>query len=203
MSVAKHVRGSDDVAWGVEGNARLTGSAAAVLLVLLALEGVTILQVGSLLRLHVFVGMLLVPPVLLKSASTGYRLARYYTGSVPYVRRGPPHPILRVLGPLVALLTFAVLTTGIVLLWAPGTGRDAVLFLHKASFVLWFGAMTGHVLGHLADTFRLAPRDWMPASQSIPGTGLRRAALVASLVAGVGLGVLALRQVDAWLRHGA
>ena len=56
---------------GVEANARLTASVAVVLLVLLALEGVTLLQLGSLLRVHVFVGMLLVPPVLLKSASTG------------------------------------------------------------------------------------------------------------------------------------
>ena len=143
---------------GVEANARLTASVAVVLLVLLALEGVTLLQLGSLLRVHVFVGMLLVPPVLLKSASTGYRFARYYTGSPAYVRKGPPHPILRLVGPLVVVLTFMVLVTGIVLLWVPSV-HDRALFLHKASFVLWFGAMTVHVLGHLADTYRLAPRD--------------------------------------------
>ena len=192
--------GPEDLDWGVEGNARLTGSVAAVLLVLLAIEGVTILEVGSLLRLHVFVGMLLVPPVLLKSASTGYRIARYYAGSGPYVRRGPPGLILRVLGPIVGVLTFAVLITGIVLLWAPGSARHAVLFLHKATFVLWFGAMTVHVLGHLRDTYRLAPRDWVPARQPIPFAGLRRAGVIASIVAGVGLGLLALGQVDAWLR---
>ena len=184
---------------GVEANARLTASVAVVLLVLLALEGVTLLQLGSLLRVHVFVGMLLVPPVLLKSASTGYRFARYYTGSPAYVRKGPPHPILRLVGPLVVVLTFMVLVTGIVLLWVPSV-HDRALFLHKASFVLWFGAMTVHVLGHLADTYRLAPRDWVPR-QSVPGAWLRRAAVVTSLIAGVGLGVLALGQVGAWLQH--
>jgi len=47
---------------GVEANARLTGSIAAVLLVLLAAEGLTILRVGRLLTWHVFLGMVLVPP---------------------------------------------------------------------------------------------------------------------------------------------
>jgi hypothetical protein len=190
----------DEVAPGVEANARLTGSTAAVLLVLLAIEGVTILEVSNLLRLHVFVGMLLAPPVLLKSATTGYRFARYYAGSPPYVRRGPPPPVLRILGPVVGVLTIAVLGTGISLLWAPSSWRDTTLLLHKATFVLWFGAMTVHVLGHLVDTYRLAPRDWTPKAVYVPGVWLRRAVVVATLVAGAGLGLLALGQADAWVR---
>ena len=46
---------------GPEGNARLTGMTAAVLLVLLAAEGLTILQVHSLITPHVVIGMVLVP----------------------------------------------------------------------------------------------------------------------------------------------
>ncbi len=65
--------GSDE---DVESNARLTGSAAAVLLLLLAIEGVTVLRVRALLTLHVFIGMLLVPPVLLKVGSTTWRFVR-------------------------------------------------------------------------------------------------------------------------------
>jgi hypothetical protein len=41
----------------------------AVLLVLLAVEGFTILRVGRLLTLHVFLGMLLLGPVALKAGS--------------------------------------------------------------------------------------------------------------------------------------
>jgi hypothetical protein len=63
---------------GVAANARLTATNAAVLLVLLAAEGVTILRVRALLTPHVFIGMVLIPPVLLKVASTGWRFARYY-----------------------------------------------------------------------------------------------------------------------------
>lgn len=74
----------------VEANARLTGSTAAVLFVLLAAEGFTILQVRSLLAAHVFIGVLLVPPVLLKIGTTSYRFVRYNLGSPEYRRKGPP-----------------------------------------------------------------------------------------------------------------
>ena len=81
--------------FGTEANARLTSSTALVLLVLLAIEGVTVLRVGSLLTLHVFIGMLLVPPVLVKMASTFWRFTKYYTGSREYREKGPPPVVLR------------------------------------------------------------------------------------------------------------
>ena len=71
---------------GTEGNARLIGWTGLVLLVLLAIEGVTILDIRPLLSVHVFVGLLLIPPVALKLAATGYRLLRYYTRAAEYVR---------------------------------------------------------------------------------------------------------------------
>ena len=77
----------------------------AVLLILLAVEGFTILRVGRLLTLHFFLGMLLLGPVALKAGSVIYRFARYYTGSEPYRRKGPPAPLLRLLGPVIILLT--------------------------------------------------------------------------------------------------
>jgi hypothetical protein len=64
---------------GADGNARLTGTVGVVLIALLAVEGVTILFIRPLISMHVFVGLLLVPPVALKLASTGWRFARYYT----------------------------------------------------------------------------------------------------------------------------
>ena len=68
----------------------------AVLLILLAVECYTILRIGRLLTLHVFLGMLLLGPVALKAGSVLYRFARYYTGSAPYRRKGPPAwPALR------------------------------------------------------------------------------------------------------------
>jgi hypothetical protein len=86
---------------GTLGNARLTGSAGLILLLLLFVEGVTVLLLRPLLSVHVFVGMLLIPPVGLKLASTGYRFARYYTNSPTYRREGPPQLLLRVIAPFV------------------------------------------------------------------------------------------------------
>ena len=108
---------------GTAGNERLTAMTGAALLVLFAAEGITILSVRGLLTLHFFVGMLLAGPVLLKIGSTGYRFARYYTGAVPYVRKGPPAPLLRLLGPVVVLTSCGVIGTGILLAFAgPGPG---------------------------------------------------------------------------------
>ena len=134
---------------GVESNARLTGTTAAVLLVLLAVEGVTVLRVRALLTPHVFIGMLLMPPVLLKIGSTGWRFVRYYRGSPAYRRKGPPATLLRLLGPVVVILTVVLLASGVALVLGPHSLRHSLLFAHKASFVLWFGAMTIHVFGHL------------------------------------------------------
>src|SRR3954452_1916596 len=93
---------------GVAANARLTGALAAALLVLLAAEGATIPFIGRLLGPHIFTGVLRAPPVALKMASTGYRFARYYTHDGPYVAKGPPPVVLRVLAPGVVLTTGAV-----------------------------------------------------------------------------------------------
>lgn len=129
----------------------------AVLLVLFAAEGITILSVHQLLTLHFFVGMLLAGPVLLKIGSTGYRFARYYTGAVPYVRKGPPAPLLRLLGPVVVLTSGGVIGSGVALAFA-GPGNGPWLIAHKALFVLWVGAMTIHVLAYAPRLARLAWR---------------------------------------------
>ena len=185
---------------GPEANARLTGALAAVLLVLLAAEGFTVLSVRKLLAPHVFIGMLLIPPVLLKIGSTTYRFVRYYLGSEAYRRKGPPPVLLRLLGPFVVALTVSVLGTGVVLMFVPRGSRHAWLFLHKASFVLWFGAMTIHVLGHLADTARLSPRDWYGRTRrEVRGAGIRQWAVVASVVIGVLLGLLLVGRTGRWL----
>ena len=143
---------------GVAGNARLTGGVAAALLVLLAAEGATIPFIGQLLGPHVFIGMLLIPPVLLKLGSTGYRFARYYSGNPAYVRNGPPNIALRVLAPGVVFTTLALFVTGVALLVA-GPPSDTLKFAHKLSFIAWVALMgadvarTGIDVEHLKQRF--------------------------------------------------
>jgi cytochrome c biogenesis protein CcdA len=174
-----------------------------VLLVLLAAEGVTILRIRALLTPHVFIGMLLIPPVLLKMGSTTWRFARYYLGSPEYQRKGPPPMLLRLLGPIVVVLTVSVFATGIVLLLGPTGWRSQMLLLHKASFILWLAVMAFHVLGHVIDTARLAPRDWYRRTRrQVRGAGLRQWAIATSLALGLVLGLLVVPRVGPWLASG-
>lgn len=186
---------------GVAGNARLTGAVALALLVLLVAEGVTIPFIGKWLGPHMFIGLLLIPPVALKMASTGYRFVRYYTHDEPYVRKGPPPTILRFLAPGVVLTTLAVFGTGVALLFT-GPPSDALIFAHKLSFIAWVALMALHVLGHLLELPRLASADWRrhgPREARLAGAGMRAAALSAAIALGVALGFVALSLGKPWL----
>jgi hypothetical protein len=185
---------------GVAGNARLTGGVAAALLVLLAAEGATIPFIGPLLGPHVFIGMLLIPPVLLKLGSTGYRFARYYSGNPPYLRKGPPNIALRVLAPGVVLTTLALFGTGVVLL-IDGPPSDTLVFAHKLSFIAWVSMMTLHVLGHVLEVPALALPDWRhsgPREAQLAGAGARMMTLGLALVAGSALALLTYSAANPW-----
>jgi hypothetical protein len=185
---------------GVESNARLTAGLGAVLLLLFAAEGLTVLSVRSLLTPHVVIGMVLIPPVLLKMGTTSWRFIRYYTGSPEYRVKGPPHLLLRVLGPAVVLLSGTLLASGVVLLFGPHGWRHRMLLIHKASFVLWFGAMTIHVLGHVLETARLAPLDWVRRTRhEVGGASARQWLLAATLAAGALLGLLSIGAAHSYL----
>jgi hypothetical protein len=178
---------------GVEANSRLTAMTGALLLVLLAAEGLTIVRIGPLLKVHVFLGALLVPPVAVKMASAIYRFGRYYSGSPAYERKGPPPIILRLLGPVLVALTVVLFATGIALLFVGVNQRGTLLFLHRASFVLWFGAMAIHVLGHLIEVGKIAPRDFRRATRQRGfGGALRQLVILGSVAVGGVLGTALL-----------
>ena len=86
---------------------------------------------------------------------------------------------------MLGLLFQAVLGTGIAPLFSPAAGRSQWLFLHKATFVLRFGAMTLQILGHLLDTTRLAPRDfyWRTRAQ-VHGASARQWLIVGAVAMG-------------------
>jgi hypothetical protein len=173
----------------VRTNAQITGILGAALLVLFAAEGFTVvLGVRSTLPSHVFLGMVAIPPVMLKLTTTTYRFARYYLGDPAYVDRGPPPWLLRLVGPVVALSALALLATGIADAY-DYPSRQVAGGAHKVAFVLWFGATAIHVLGHLRETPKLAfgRRDASASDLSV-----RITALGSSLIVGVALGVWSL-----------
>jgi hypothetical protein len=195
---------------GVDGNERLTAATAVVLVVLLAVLGVTILSIRPLIWWHVLLGMLLIPPVLLKLGSTGWRFVRYYGGAPAYVKRGPPLLPLRLMAPLVIAATLAVFGTGVALL-VVGPGGGILVGLHKASFVVWFFVTAVHVFAHLRRIPHLAAADWrrrpVPSEPGVQGTAWRRLLLAMSIVAGAVVAMATVRYAQPWVhffagRHG-
>jgi hypothetical protein len=191
-----------DAEAGVESNARLTVVAGTLLTLLLLIEGFTILDVRGMITLHTAIGLTLVGPIALKCASTGYRFLRYYTGRPAYVAKGAPHPVLRMIGPLVVLSSVAVVGTGIALLAVHGNS-DAWLTLHQGSFIVWIAVMTLHFLGHLREAaigtareMRLAGAD--PARR---GKAVRLALVGLSLIVGVGVAAAFTPAASSWQLH--
>jgi hypothetical protein len=185
---------------GSAGNARLTAAVAVVLLVLLAAEGLTLLGgVGSYLFLHMFIGLLLIPVIGLKMASTSWRMVSYYRRVEEYVREGPPQVILRILvAPILVAATIVMFATGI---GAALVGHGGLLLgLHKVSFVVWGVAFGLHVLAHVLKLPRLVELDWTQPDR-LAGRRLRQYLLAISLVSGVVLAFAAIPLASHW-HHG-
>ena len=183
---------------GTDGNEQLTAIAGVLLLALLAVLGVTIVRIGQLLWLHLFLGLLLIGPVVLKLASTGYRFARYYLASAAYRLKGPPHLLLRGLAPVLVVTTLAVFATGVLLLVDGPGSRDQLLLWHKVSFIVWLVAMAPHVLGHLVE-LPAALRLRRNAGPTAMGGGAGRAIALASAIAGGAvLAIVLLPDFAAW-----
>lgn len=190
------------LAGGTAGNAQLAALAGTVLLLLLFVEGLTLLSRRALLPIHIWVGLFMIPPLLLKLAGVGYRFARYYTGNLAYRRAGPPHPLLRILAPILVLGTAGIFATGVAML-VPGIGRlDTLRSLHTLAFVVWFPVMAVHVVAYAP---RAAVESWRDlfgsrAREIIAGRLTRNAFVAGSLLLGLVLAV-ALIPLSVPLEH--
>jgi len=208
-TAAGHARRGDPVlprTGGPAGNARLTACIGLGLLIAFLAELVTLLDVTGLISWHIVIGVLLIPPALAKTATTGWRILRYYTGNRAYRQAGPPPLLLRLLGPVVVLTTLAVLGTGLVLI---AVGPDATftpllavagqqiswLTLHQVTFIAW-GAATGlHVLARTVPAARLALTRWPSRLAGTPARGLT---LLATVVVAAIAAVIILRLSGSW-----
>jgi len=209
---------------GTDGNERLTTITGVILLLLLAVIGVTILRIRQLMSVHLFVGLLLIGPVALKLASTGYRFVKYYSGNPAYRRKGPPELVLRLIAPIVVLTTVIVLVSGVVLMFQGAFHRDPWLLIHKVSFIVWVVFTAIHVAGHLPRVVSLlrpgvklptlegispnliagwsAERgELSPAAMTVPGRHGRAVALASAVVLGALLAVVLIPDFASWTAH--
>ncbi len=199
---------------GPDGNERLTAQIGVILLVLLAALGVTIPDLSQLIAPHLFLGLLLLGPVLAKIGSTGYRFVHYYTHDPEYRRKGPPQLYLRLIAPIVVLTTVVVFVSGIVLMFEGPNHRNPALTIHKLSFIVWLVFMALHVLGHLAELPRSLrasreTREALPGLSSRPRTtGLsygargRWVTIAGSTAAGVILALALIPSFGSWTAGG-
>jgi hypothetical protein len=185
----------------VQRNALITHTAAAVLTILLLAEGVTLLDMRGLLHAHMFIGLVLIPPVLLKLASTGYRFARYYTGAAAYREKGPPRLLLRVLAPALAATTATIFASGVWLLLL-GHHSDFALAVHKVSFIVWSGVFGVHFLAYLPTAARSLASTLTAGRTGARAAGSRVAAALAlsSVGAGLVVALALLARIGAWHR---
>jgi hypothetical protein len=188
-----------------DGNKRLTAAVGVLLLAPGLLEIATVLLgVHTLMSWHVFVGVALIPLVVLKLATTGWRFSRYYTGSRAYVAHGPPQAAMRLLAPLFVVATVVLFGSGVAMGLFHGHALQIARRLHGPASVIWLGLLGLHVLVYLGRALRDTADDVRPADPTpVPGKTGRRYALATAVVCGLVLGGALVPAQHRWvnIRH--
>jgi hypothetical protein len=195
------VKSPGDKGSAVIGNERMTALAGALLLVLLLVELMSAAILRTLLSVHVFAGVLLAGPLVVKLGSTGYRFLRYYTRSPAFVRRGPPHLALRLQAPLLIATTLVVIGSGIGLVVTGPRYAGLLLPLHGFSVLVWLPLIAVHVFAHILRVPRLVVDDWSnkPSAEQAPGRRLRLGTNFGALSLGVLAAILLLPGTSPWI----
>lgn len=171
-------------------NQRLTAVNGLLLYALLTAIAATVVDVRKLLAEHYLVGFVLIPPLVLKFGSTGYRFFRYYSGSALYRQMGAPPAILRfIVAPVLVVSTLMVFASGLEL-WLFGLRFGSVWILaHTLSAVVMMFAVSAHLVAHIGRSARVLGDDLAARTTA----GLSRESLIAaSLAAGAVLAIASL-----------
>lgn len=184
-----------------DGNERLTAAVGLVLLVLTIVELWTLLAgLQRFLSWHVFVGLVLLPPIALKLASTGWRFARYYTRNPDYLTKGAPQLAMRMLAPLLVALTVVLFGSGVAMGFLHGNALHVARRLHGPAAFLWTVLLGLHVLVYLRRALATARADATARGRAkSAGATLRAYVVAAAIVAGVCVGVATLPVEHHWL----
>jgi hypothetical protein len=183
-----------------EGNERLTAVVGVLLLVPILVELATIvLGVHTFMSLHVFVGLALIPPVLLKLASTGWRFARYYTRSRAYVAQGPPQLAMRLLAPLLVAATVILFSSGIAMGILHGHALQIARRLHGPTSVIWLVLVGVHVLVYLKRALAGSGEDLRSSTRGVRRATWRAYTVAATLMLGLVAGAATVPAQHRWV----
>jgi hypothetical protein len=191
-----------------DGNERLTASVGLVLIALTVIELATLLLgLQRFLSLHVFVGIVLLPPVALKLASTGWRFTRYYTRAAAYRAKGAPQLVMRLMAPLLVAATIVLFGSGVAMGFLHGHSLRLARQLHGPASVVWMLLVGVHVLVYLKRALVSSKEDVDPTSRSaVRGASARNLILAAAVLTGLVVGLGTITVQHRWLhlpaKHG-
>jgi hypothetical protein len=155
----------------------------------------------SVLSLHVAIGLILVPPVLVKLASTTWRMVNYHLRTPAYTRRGPPAPLARMLGPFMSAAIVLVLVSGLALLLGPSSIHHTALQAHKVAFYLALLLIVAHVAMHLPQAVRLVALDRVKQRGAALLVRARWMSVLGSVVLGALLALALAGHAEPYLHH--
>ena len=183
------------------GNARLTAMVGVLLLGPVAVElGTILLGVHTFMSLHVFVGLALIPPVLLKLASTGWRFARYYTRKEAYVEHGAPQIEMRLLAPLFVVATVVLFASGVAMGILHGQALVVARRLHGPASVVWLVLFAIHALVYLKRALIGSRQEIIAAAgRSVQGRRVRGYLIAATVVSGLITGAATIPAQHHWV----
>lgn len=184
-----------------DGNERLTAAVGLILLVGTALELATLLfGLQRFLSLHVFVGLVLLPPIALKLGSTGWRFMRYYTRNEDYRVKGAPQALMRLLAPLLVAFTAILFGSGVAMGYLHGHALDIARRLHGPAAFLFTVTVGLHVLMYIRRALRSTAEDLAPRTRGEAAGATFRTFLVAAAIAGgLVVGIALLPDMHVWL----
>jgi hypothetical protein len=176
----------------VLGNLRLTAlTGLALVLLLVSVYGTGVLF-GDLRPAHFFTGFFIIPLLLAKLASVGWRFFHYYGRSARYRAAGPPWLLPRVLAVPLILSTIIAVSSGVIL-WALGMQHGTWSTIHTDSVVILLLLVGVHLAAHLRRAVRAIEGDRANTTRR-----WRLAAVFLSVAGGVALAIAMARFEPAW-----
>jgi hypothetical protein len=158
-----------------------------------------LLGVHSFMSLHVFVGLALIRPVLLKLASTGWRFGRYYTRKDAYVEHGAPQIAMRLLAPLFVGATVVLFSSGVAMGILHGHALAVARRLHGPASVVWLVLFAVHALAYLKRALVSSSREISAAGRSVPGRRRRGYVIATAVAFGLIVGAVTVPAQHHWV----
>jgi hypothetical protein len=138
-------------------NFQLTATLGLTMLALILVQIWTTTDLHRLMDWHVVVGTIITVPLLAKTIATGYKMASYYLHRNHYAQEGPPLTLFRVLSPLLLLVFWIIIASGVLML-LDGENRHvfgiALHTWHTTGWVLLLVLLVVHLAGRLGPALR-------------------------------------------------